>query len=85
MLWLTIRMACVGMLPVVHSSSSSPRSAARAEHVQGGEGFVQAEQLRLHGHGPGKAYLLPHAARQLARIGVLEAVQPHAVQQVHRA
>ena len=51
-----------------------------AQHIQRAERFVEAEQVRLHRHRAGEAHLLPHAARQLARISFLETIETHFVQ-----
>ncbi len=53
-----------------------------AEDVQGRKGLVQAQEFRLHRHGPGKSHLLEHAAGKFPGVGVLEAVQAYAVQQI---
>src|SRR5919106_2547666 len=45
--------------------------------VDRGEGLVHQQDLGVHGQGPGEAYALPHSARELVGIGVLEAGQPH--------
>ncbi len=45
------------------------------QHVQRGEGFVHQQQRRVHHQRPGESDPLAHAARQLARVGVLEAVE----------
>ncbi len=49
-------------------------------HVQGGDGLVRHQQLRLHGQGPGDGHPLPLAAGELRRVPVQVArVQPHVV------
>ena len=55
------------------------------QHVQGAEGLVHEEHLRLDHQGAGKADALLHAARQFLGIGGLEAVQAHRVQHLHAA
>ena len=57
----------------------------RAEHVERRERFVHAEQLGLDRHRAREPDLLSHAAGQLARIGVLEPIEPDAIEQIERA
>jgi hypothetical protein len=45
------------------------------QHIESGKGFVQQQNGRLDDECAGKADALPHAARQLARIGGFEAVE----------
>ena len=45
------------------------------QHVQRRKRLIHEQNIRVHHQRPGEAHALPHAARQLARIGGLEAVQ----------
>ena len=84
MLCVTMRMARVGILPVVHSSKQFTPQRLGAQDVERGERLVQAQELRVHRHGAGKADLLPHPAGQFPRVGRLEAVQADPVEEVQR-
>ena len=53
-----------------------------AQHIQRAEWLVQAEQFRLNRHRARKAAFLAHPAGKLARVGRLESVQAHLVQQL---
>jgi hypothetical protein len=45
-----------------------PQDLGLDRHVEGGQGLVGEQELRLHGEGPGDADPLPLAARELARV-----------------
>ena len=78
-----MRIAWVGKDLFNHNSSSAQRLCR--EHIQSGEGFVKAEKLGLDCHRARKAYLLAHAAGQLARIRGLKTIQAYGVDQPERA
>ena len=75
MLWVTMRMERSGRRPSVHSSTRSVRRVSAVRTVQSGERLVHEQKLRLHHERPREADALTHAAGELLRIGVLEAVQ----------
>ena len=54
------------------------------ENVERGERLVETEQLGLDRHRAGEPDLLPHAARELARVRRLEAVQTDGVDEPER-
>lgn len=49
----------------------------RGKDIEGGEGLVQQQEVGLYRQRPGEAHPLTHAARELARPGVLIAGQAH--------
>src|SRR5712692_1052076 len=46
-------------------------------HVEGAEGLVHEDDLGLHGQRARDRHALPHASRELARILLLRALEPH--------
>ena len=57
----------------------------RGEHVELRERLVEQQDVRVDDERPGKADALPHPARELFRIGGLEAVEPDQVDRIDRA
>ena len=57
----------------------------RRQHVERGERLVHEQHLRLDHQRARKSDPLPHAARELLRIGRLEAVQTDRVEDLHAA
>jgi hypothetical protein len=53
--------------------------------IEGREGLVEQEDLRIVGERPGQGHALAHAARQLVRVALLGAAQVHQLDQAARA
>ncbi len=79
MLWVTIRTVLWWR---AWSLSNSRLSRSRVQRVELAKGLVHQQQARLVDQGTRQHDTLVHTAGKLARIGLLETVQPHQFQQV---
>ncbi len=80
-----MKIAWVGILLSSHSSMQFAAEVLRRQHVEGRKWLIHEQDLRLHNQRARKPNPLLHAARELFRIGRLEAVEPDSIQRVKAA